>query len=114
MHELSIAIQIVEVAEAEARWSAERVRAVHLKLGELSGVVREALVSAWELARTNTALAGAELVIEDVPVRGPCPVCHAERGIRSLQDACCTECGQPLAKLVSGRELDVVALEFDS
>ena len=114
MHELSIAVQIAEVAEAEAGRYAERAIAVHLKLGALSGVVREALVSAWELARANTLLEDAELVIEDVPARGQCPVCGGERAICSIQQVCCAECGQPMMKLVCGRELDVVALEFGS
>jgi hydrogenase nickel incorporation protein HypA/HybF len=114
MHELSIAVQIVDVAGAEAGRYAGKPIAVHLKLGALAGVVREALLSAWELARTNTLLDDAELVIEDVPARGPCPACGGERGIRSLQDVCCDGCGQPMAQLVCGRELDVVALEFES
>ena len=43
MHELSIALSIVELAEEEAAERSVRVNAVHLKLGRLSGVVRDAI-----------------------------------------------------------------------
>jgi hydrogenase nickel incorporation protein HypA/HybF len=44
MHELSIAMSIVEMAEEEAHLRNVRVSAVHLKLGMLSGVVKDALL----------------------------------------------------------------------
>ena len=58
MHELSIALSIVEMAAQEAqRQCASEVLAVHLRIGALSGVVPEALESAYELARENSPLA---------------------------------------------------------
>jgi Zn finger protein HypA/HybF involved in hydrogenase expression len=43
MHELSIAMSIVEIAEEEAdQRGGARVSAVHLKLGALAGVVKDA------------------------------------------------------------------------
>jgi hydrogenase nickel incorporation protein HypA/HybF len=66
MHELSIAMSIVEVASEEAeRQGGARVGAVHLKLGKLSGVVREALLFSWDLACDETPIAGAKLAIEE-------------------------------------------------
>ena len=57
MHELSIALSILDVAAEEAeRQGGGRVVAVHLKLGPLSGVVKEALLSAYELAREGSRL----------------------------------------------------------
>src|SRR6202050_5864873 len=50
MHELSIAMSIVELAEEEAERRSVQVNAVHLKLGALSGVAKEALLSCYELA----------------------------------------------------------------
>jgi len=50
VHELSIALSIIEGAEEELlRQGGGRLRAVHLKLGPLSGVVREALARAGVL-----------------------------------------------------------------
>ena len=44
MHELSIAMDIVDAAADEARRRRVKVNAVHLRLGVLSGVVRDALL----------------------------------------------------------------------
>ena len=64
MHELSIALSIVEMAEEEAgKRGGARVNAVHLKLGLLAGVVKDALLSSYELACEGTSLAGSRLVI---------------------------------------------------
>jgi hydrogenase nickel incorporation protein HypA/HybF len=112
MHELSIALSIVELAEEEsARLGGRRVEAVHLRVGRLSGIVREALVASFEIACEDTRLAGSRLVIEDVPIATYCVTCDARR---SVQDMCCAACGTPAVDIVEGRELLVTALEMDS
>ncbi|HEY2783805.1 MAG TPA: hydrogenase maturation nickel metallochaperone HypA [Fimbriiglobus sp.] len=112
---MSIAVSILEMAEEEAgRQGAARVTAVHLKLGPLSGVVREALLSAYDLARESAppALTGSELRIEATPLRANCPTCRRVVAIVSVQHQCCADCGTPTPDVVSGNELEVFALEF--
>jgi hydrogenase nickel incorporation protein HypA/HybF len=114
VHELSIAIRVVDLSAGEARRRGGRVAAVHLRLGALSGVVPEALRSAFVVAReTEPALAAAELVIEEVPVAALCPACAAERTVR-FPELACPECGTPTPEVVRGRELEVFALELES
>lgn len=112
MHELSIAMSIVELAEEEAESRGVKIDAVHLKLGALSGVVKDALLSCYEMACENTALQGSRLIIEDVPIVIFCPNCQAERAISSMQLFCCLECGTPTSQIIHGKELEVVALEI--
>lgn len=116
MHELSIAMSILDVAsETAEREAAERVRAVHLRLGPLSGVVREALLSAWELAREGMPrLEESRLVIEDVPVVIRCAECAGERPAVSVARLVCSSCGAPAEGVVSGRDLEVTAMEIES
>ncbi len=114
MHELSIALAIVDVAAEEAERRGGRVVAVHLKLGALAGVVKDALVSAFGLAREGTALEGADLIVLEVPLVAFCPTCAAERTLASPQSLCCPTCGAPTPEVVSGRELEVVALEIET
>jgi hydrogenase nickel incorporation protein HypA/HybF len=115
MHELSIALSILDLAEEEAaRRGSRRVAAIHLKWGPLSGVVKDALLSAYDLARSSSALPDAELVIEEVPVVVYCPGCGQERAIEALPELCCPACGGPTPDVVHGRELDLVALEIES
>ena len=114
MHELSIAMSILELAEEEAGRHGGAVVAVHLKLGPLSGVVLEALRSSYELAREGSSLAASELVIEEVPVMAYCPACAADRELASVSPLCCPACGTPTPQIIRGRELEVVALEIAS
>ena len=111
MHELSIAMSIVEMAQEEAERRGIQVCAIHLKLGRLSGVVKEALLSSYEMACFDTPLAGSQLVIEEIPIVVFCPNCKAERPLSSMQLFCCSECGTPTAEVVHGKELEVFALE---
>jgi hydrogenase nickel incorporation protein HypA/HybF len=113
MHELSIALSILDVAEEEAeRHGNAQVHAIHLRLGPLSGVLKEALLSAYELAREGSPLASAELKIEETPLLGRCPACGTTKAVVSMQDVCCTDCGTPIPDLESGGELQIVALEI--
>ncbi|PWT75747.1 MAG: hydrogenase maturation nickel metallochaperone HypA [Proteobacteria bacterium] len=114
MHELSIALSIVDAAaEVAARRGASQVSAVHLKLGPLSGVVKDALLFSYGIACEGTTLAGSRLVIEDVPVKAYCPQCRAEQMIESIQRFACPDCGSPTADVVQGDELLVTALEIE-
>jgi hydrogenase nickel incorporation protein HypA/HybF len=114
MHELSIALSILDLVAEEAERHRGRVAAVHLKLGPLAGVVKEALVWAYDLAREGTPLAAAELVVEEVPLVAYCRACAAERAPASVQELRCTACGAPTPEIVGGRELEVVALEIEA
>jgi len=113
MHELSIALSIVDMASEEAaRHGADRVEVVRLRLGRLSGVVARALLSSYELACEETPLEGSRLEIEDLPVIIYCPRCQARTEVASIQLIACAECGTPGADVVQGREIEVVALEL--
>jgi hydrogenase nickel incorporation protein HypA/HybF len=114
MHELSIALSILDIAAEEAGRHGGRVAAVHLRLGPLAGVVKEALLSAYDLAREGSPLAKAELVIEEVPAVVFCRACAAERAVASVRQLCCPDCGVPAAEVVGGRELVITALEIES
>ena len=83
-------MSIVELAEQEsaARGKAH-VNAIYLKLGALAGVVKDALLSAWELACEGTSLAGSRLVVEEVPILVFCPACRAPQKLASMQWFAC-------------------------
>jgi hydrogenase nickel incorporation protein HypA/HybF len=66
MHELSIAMSILDAAEEEAQLHSGVVAAIHVRIGKRSGIVPSALTSAYELAREQSALADCRLVIDSV------------------------------------------------
>src|ERR1044071_1298367 len=114
MHELSIAMSIIEMASEESeRRGGAQIHAVHLKLGHLSGVVKDALLFSYDVACEGTPLEGSRLVIEDVPVVVFCPVCSEEQTLASVQRFFCPACGAPTPQVISGKELQVVALELE-
>lgn len=111
MHELSIAMGIVDAALDEAQRRGVQVSAVHLRLGALSGVVKNALMFSYEVACQDTPLQGSQLIVEDVPVVVFCPQCQQERELPSVQLFACPQCGAPTMDVRRGKELEVFALE---
>lgn len=111
MHELSIAMSIVDAALEEAQRRGVQVSAVHLRLGALAGVVKDALLFSYEMASQDTALQGSKLIVEDVPVVVFCLQCQDKRTLTSVQSFACPECGAPTMDILQGKELEVFALE---
>lgn len=112
MHELSLVLNLVEIAEASAREAgAERVEVVHLQVGVLSGVVKEALLFAYDIATEGTLLEGSRLEVEELPVVVYCPACGCLSELPSPQHLACPRCGEPTADIRQGTELEIVSLE---
>lgn len=113
MHELSICQGIVEVATAALAGLPRprpRVTTVSVRIGRLTGVVPDSLRYYFDLLVAGTPLAGAALGIEEVPIRGRCADCDARFTIDQLCFTC-PACGSGFVELLSGRELQVVALD---
>jgi hydrogenase nickel incorporation protein HypA/HybF len=114
MHELSIAYSLVELAAESAKEAgATRVRAVHLRLGAMSGVVRGALEFCYEIAAADTILAGSTLVVKELPVKIHCSVCHDDVQLASVQRFRCPVCDTPSGDIRQGRELEIESIEID-
>jgi hydrogenase nickel incorporation protein HypA/HybF len=112
MHELSIAYSLVEMAARAAHDAGvSRVEAVRLRLGALSGVVKDALLFSYDVATAGTILAGSRLDIEAVPVAIHCSACGVTSSLPGIQSFRCPLCGQPSGDIRQGRELELVSLE---
>jgi hydrogenase nickel incorporation protein HypA/HybF len=113
VHELSVCEGIIEVAtNALARLACPLppVSCVTVRIGRLTSVVPDCLRHYFDLLTPRTALEGAVLVIEDIPIRARCADCAAGFEIEVLSFSC-PRCGSGLVELLSGRELEVVSLE---
>jgi hydrogenase nickel incorporation protein HypA/HybF len=110
VHELSLAESIVRIASAHA--GGRRVVRVEVQVGHLRQVVPSALEFAFGLVAEGTPVEGAELALEEVPVRGRCRVCGAESRPAGFPLAC-AGCGGLELELLSGEELLVDALELE-
>ncbi|MBV8073162.1 MAG: hydrogenase maturation nickel metallochaperone HypA [Acidobacteriaceae bacterium] len=113
MHELSIALSLMEGVEEEiSRRPGARVSAVHLRLGALAGVVKDALLFSYQLACEGTPLEGSTLEIEEIPVALYCTSCGRQQPAVSVHCLCCAVCGTPSSDIKAGLELEVFALEL--
>ena len=114
MHELSIALSLIELASEKAGdVGGGRIEAVHLRLGRLAGVAKDALAFSFDLASRGTPLDGARLVIEEVSITVFCPQCRAERVLPEAGALRCPVCGALTPDVTRGRELELTALEVN-
>ncbi|PBC86782.1 Hydrogenase-3 nickel incorporation protein HypA [Streptomyces sp. 2224.1] len=109
MHEMSIALAVVDQVEnAERPTGATTVNSVRLQVGELAGVVPDALAFSFELACAGTVLEGAELITEPVPARARCGPCADTWSVGMPPRLSCPGCGGATTELLSGRELQII------
>jgi hydrogenase nickel incorporation protein HypA/HybF len=113
MHELSIACGIIETVEENLPAETARVTKVFLKIGKLSGVVKDALLFSFETAAEDTRLAGAALEIEEVPVVIRCAECESETRLETPPIFRCAACGANAADILQGKELEITAVEIE-
>ena len=113
MHELSIALGIVDGALDELkRHGATKATALHLRLGRLAGVDKDALLFSYGLACEETALAASQLIIEDIDVRVFCPACNKEQTVLAFPILQCAICGVVTDRVVHGHELEITGMEI--
>lgn len=112
MHEMGIAMQIIEIAVSSIpdELKNARIKKVNLKIGKLSAVVPSSLRFCFEIAAKDTCLSGAELDIEEIPVKVRCRECSKEWTIHDPVFKC-IECGSGSMDILSGRELDITSIE---
>ncbi|HXZ03428.1 MAG TPA: hydrogenase maturation nickel metallochaperone HypA [Ktedonobacteraceae bacterium] len=115
MHELAIAQSIVEAVEVKAsECNAAHVKTVRLQIGEASGVVTDSLTFCFEMvASLEPTLAGAQLVIDIIPHRAYCRHCDRKFSVNNFVAQCPT-CKEWSNEVVSGTELKVLEMEFET
>ena len=112
MHEASIALDLIRVAETVVlEHGGGRVLALTVRIGQWSAVVPEALRAAFPAAAEGSLLAGARLSIVTVPGVGACPQ-HGPVQLDLMSGLRCPICGAPTPKLVQGDELELDELEL--
>ncbi|MDP4855901.1 MAG: hydrogenase maturation nickel metallochaperone HypA [Desulfobacterales bacterium] len=113
MHEMGVAMQIIEIATASIpkNMALARVERVNLKVGKLSAIVSDSLRFCFEIAAKDTPLEGAELKIDEIPVVAHCNNCGFQWTIEAPVFTC-KKCTSGSIELLSGRELDIDSIEI--
>jgi len=113
MHEMSLAVNIVELVSGKARDAGARtITAIELEVGKLSGLMPEALAFCFAAAARDTLAEGARLEIREVDGGGRCLDCGHAFVLDSLL-AQCPQCEGYAVEIVQGRELQVISLTVD-
>jgi len=103
----------LEIAlEHAARHGAGRIHRIALRVGDLAGVVPEALEFAFDVVTEGTIAEGARLEIVRVPLICACTVCGSEfQPPDVFFDFDCPQCHSMSARVRQGRELELGHLE---
>ncbi len=113
MHEQSIVESMLSIALDNAqKANATRILNIHVVIGELSGVVDDAMDFYFGFMTKGTIAAGACLSFEHVPARLRCRSCGTTFAAGE-NDFRCPGCSKMEADIVSGRELYVDRLEVE-
>jgi len=115
MHELSVALRIVESLDQELAGEEEGlvVTAVSIQVGTLTGLVPEALQFSWDLATEGGLLQGSKLDIQVIDALGYCEVCQTQQSLTNLQSIRCPVCQTPISQITGGNELEILTVEVE-
>ncbi|MFW5886254.1 MAG: hydrogenase maturation nickel metallochaperone HypA [Bacteroidota bacterium] len=113
MHEFSLAVNIIEIAEENAKKAqAKYIHSIDLEVGEMSGVVMEALKMAMTSAVKGTMLENTEINYIIVSANAKCSVCRAIFPVHDVFTPC-PNCGYMGNILVKGKELKVKSMNIE-
>lgn len=109
MHELSLAVEIVQLLEAHAHELA-RIHRITLEIGTLSCVDDRALRTALESALRGTLAEGAEVLIQTIQAQAQCTSCGQHYSPPTRIDPC-PACGSFRKNWLAGQEFRLRAIE---
>jgi len=114
MHEASIAISLLEtVADLCRQEGYNSIESVRLKVGKVAGILPEALLFAFDAAKSDTIANKAELIIEYVALGGFCCDCGSQFDSEERYIYACPACKSSAIKITRGDELQIIDMEVN-
>jgi hydrogenase nickel incorporation protein HypA/HybF len=111
MHEMSLAEGVLQLIEDAARKQEfNKVLAVWLEVGQLSGVEPEAMAFCFDAVTRGSVADSAKLEIVATPGSGWCMQCAATVALSEVFGAC-PQCGTYQVQVTGGTELRVREIE---
>lgn len=110
MHEMSIALGIVDIAKEEAeKAQVKSFSKIELEIGTLAGIEFDSLDFIWEAAVKDSVLEKAVKSVHKIKARAKCVDCNTEYPIKNTYDSC-PKCDSFLKIILKGKELRVKSL----
>lgn len=111
MHEAAIVEGLMRILERQAaQHGVSAIRRVNVKVGRLRAVEPQQLVSCFEMFAEGTIADGAELAVDEVPVRARCRACGHEFEVPRYRFEC-PACGGGDVEVIQGQELYIESFE---
>jgi hydrogenase nickel incorporation protein HypA/HybF len=114
MHELSVTQSILDIVQRHAeRVGAQRILAINLVIGDLTGFVDDSIQFYFDFLSRDTPAQGAQLVFERIEPRVRCHVCDAEYAPPDSRLWTCPQCDALGGEVIAGREFSVASIEIE-
>lgn len=111
MHELSLAMEVIELTRREAEKNGiTLVGEIRIEVGCLSGVEADAFHAALGLLVKGTVLEEATVTIIRTPGTGKCNACNLEFEMKMRLDTC-PECACFPSEITGGKEFRIVSIQ---
>jgi hydrogenase nickel incorporation protein HypA/HybF len=112
MHEMSIALGIVDIAKKEAKKAqVSSFSAIDLEIGTLAGIEFDSLDFVWDAAVKDTPLEHAKKTVHKINAKAQCNDCDHLFDLDNMHDTC-PKCGSFFKVVIQGKELRVKSLEY--
>lgn len=113
MHEFSIVMNIIEIAEEEAhKAKASSITSLKLDVGTMAGIEFYALETALDMAVKNTMMENTDVIINKIPAVARCSNCGYEFNIKDITDEC-PKCKSLFSEVISGKEMKISSLTVE-
>ncbi len=113
MHELAVTESMLEIALRHARaQNARRITSLYLVIGKWSSIVDDSVQFYWDIISEGTIAKGAALHFTRVPVVLVCQDCGQEYS-PAAEEFACPQCGGTRAKLKTGDEFHLEAIDVE-
>jgi hydrogenase nickel incorporation protein HypA/HybF len=110
MHELSMAMEVIELVQHEAdKNGVSDIEEILIEVGDLCGVEADIFQSALEMVVKDTLLENASVRIIRTPGKGKCSTCNMEFEMKNRLDFC-PDCGCFTSEVSGGQEFRVLSI----
>ncbi|MDD2214818.1 MAG: hydrogenase maturation nickel metallochaperone HypA [Oscillospiraceae bacterium] len=111
MHEASLAANVLKIVSRAAAGKESRVRQITVSVGQLAGVMPDALLFAFEALKKQTLLTSATLKLEKEPVTACCEDCGHEYQPQAFPYTC-PICQSHVFRITNGEAVTVKRMEI--
>jgi hydrogenase nickel incorporation protein HypA/HybF len=114
MHEASVALNILDtVIDQCSRQGYQTITSVRLRIGKAAGILPDALLFAFDIAKQGTPAHDAELVIDAEPLGGQCLACGKSFTSEERFVFFCPACGATTLEVTRGLEMQILDMEVE-